>query len=826
MQITNNLRAAAQSTAKRFQLVLVLFLMATSGFQTVNAQDNDMCMMCHSDTELTGTRNGKTISVYTNQNILQRSAHAKTKCVSCHKDLMNADVPHESNLKRVNCGSCHTEHATQVENDIHSKLGIDNQPDCKSCHGTHDVSRISQVQNKSKTFCGQCHTNDVYSGKYHALSSITESCMTCHQGEPDYTKQLSQSIHQNLSCANCHGDIASNIDKHAENPLEHEEASCYTCHGDVAAIHKESIHGVSLTEGINEAAHCWDCHGSHEIISVESENSPVHPKHLAKTCGDCHDDPEFGKKFHMTVKSPAKNYSESVHGKLLENDSINGPSCTDCHGVHSIKNRIQEGSSISTANLPKTCGQCHEQAANEYQESIHWFAARKGVRSSPSCNECHTEHSISAVSNLEDRTEARIKQEETCVQCHQSLLLAERFGMNNEDLVGYQDSYHGMAVMRGDDGAAMCIDCHGVHAILPKEYENSTVHIDNVRETCQQCHPNAGQNFAASYSHTHGEETETSKINSIVEDIYIWLIVVVIGGMILHNLLIFFFEIREKYKKNKTKIRIPRLTPNEIIQHTILLTSFIILAITGFQLKFPDSAWSEALTSMGLTEPVRRITHRVSAVVMIALSIYHVVYLIITSRGRDVLRAIFPRYIDAKQAVQNVAYYLGLRKKEPAFDKFNYIEKAEYWALVWGTLVMGLTGFILWFPTLPGDNAPVWLIKVSETVHYYEAILATLAIIVWHWFFVMFRPKEYPVSLTVLDGKMTVDHFKEEHRDKFRKVMLDWHNLKSDKKKFNELNHYSRLFIKAVEKSGADTDEFLTQEIEKDDELKAMTEQE
>lgn len=822
MQSINYLLNAAGRPAVNLFRSAVIILLITGFAQNTFAQDNDMCMMCHSDTELTGQRNGRTISVYTDQNVLQNSAHATTKCVSCHRDLMNEDVPHKSNLERVDCGSCHKEYAEHVKTDIHSKLGIDNQPDCKSCHGTHDVKPIGQIKNPSKTFCGQCHQNDILTGKYHVLGNVTETCMTCHQGDTDYMGQIGQSVHQNLTCANCHGDIASDLDKHAEDPTEHAEAGCYSCHGDIAGIHKESIHGVSIQEGINEAAHCWDCHGSHSITQVESEESPVHPKNLVATCGECHDDPEFGKKFYMSVKNPAKMYSQSVHGKLLKNDSIDGPSCTDCHGIHNIKNRIQDGSTISAANLPKTCGQCHEEASDDYQQSIHWFAARKGVRSSPSCSECHTEHSITAVSNLDNRTRARIKQEETCIQCHQSLLLAERFGMDNEDLVGYQDSYHGLAVMRGDDDAAMCIDCHGVHAILPKEYENSTVHKDNVRETCQKCHTNAGQNFAESYSHTHGEDTQTSKINSIVEDIYIWLIIVVIGGMILHNLLIFFYEIREKYKKDKSKIRIPRLTPNEIIQHTILLVSFIILAITGFQLKFPDSAWSEMLTSIGLTEPVRRIVHRVSAVVMIALSVYHVIYLIVTARGRDVLRAIFPRYIDAKQALQNVAYYLGMRKKEPAFDKFNYIEKAEYWALVWGTLVMGLTGFILWFPTLPGDNAPVWLIRVSETVHYYEAILATLAIIVWHWFFVIFRPKEYPVSLTVLDGKMTVDHFKEEHRDKYRKVLADWHDLKSDKKSFKALNNYSRLFIKAVEKSGADTDEFLTREIEKDEELKAM----
>lgn len=805
--------------------VFVIISLFIFGFSpNLQAQSNDDCMMCHSDTELTGERNGRTISVYTNLNILNRSAHARTKCVSCHSDLRNAEVPHEMNLKTVNCGSCHTEYEQQVQNDIHAKLGVDGKPTCKSCHGTHNVKRIATVTNISKTYCGQCHTDNVYNGKYHIPGDIGETCMQCHDNSSEFKTVMSTSVHKNLSCGNCHGDIVSDIDAHSENPHKFSQANCYTCHGDVAAEHKQSIHGVSLEEGINEAAQCQDCHGSHHILPVESGDSPVHPKNLAATCGSCHDDPDFGKKFYMSARQPAAMYAQSVHGKLLENDSIKGPSCIDCHGSHTIKNRIQDGSTISAFNLPSTCGKCHKEATEDYQKSIHWFGAQRGVRMSPSCNDCHTEHSIEAVSISGDRTKTRIKQENTCVQCHRSPLLAERFGMNSEDLSGYQDSYHGLAVLRGDDEAAMCVDCHGVHAILPKEYESSTVHPDNVQATCQKCHEGSTKTFALSYSHSAEGDASVENINSIVQDIYIWLIIVVIGGMILHNLLIFFYEIREKYKKDKTQIRIPRLTKNEIIQHTFLLVSFIILAITGFQLKFADSSWSEALTSIGLTEPVRRIVHRISAVVMIVLSIYHVVYLFATARGRDVLRAIFPRMIDAKQAIHNVMYYLGMKKKAPAFDKFNYIEKAEYWALIWGTIVMGVTGFILWFPTLPGDSAPGWLIKVSETIHYYEAILATLAIVVWHWFFVIFRPKEYPVSLTVLDGKMTVHHFKDEHLDKYRKVLVDWHDLKSDKKTMKQINHYSRLFIKAVEKSGVDTDDFLTQEIEKDEVLKEMIE--
>ena len=98
-------------------------------------------------------------------------------------------------------------------------------------------------------------------------------------------------------------------------------------------------------------------------------------------------------------------------------------------------------------------------------------------------------------------------------------------------------------------------------------------------------------------------------------------------------------------------------------------------------------------------------------------------------------------------------YNLGLLPEKPRFDRFSYIEKAEYWALIWG-IVMGGTGMILWF-----DNTS-WLslklgFDIAQSVHYYEAWLATLAIIVWHFYFVIFNPGVYPMNLAWLTGQVS-----------------------------------------------------------------------
>ncbi len=779
-----------------------LFFIATIFFFSIqsNAQKIN-CLDCH-------------------ENSVSKSVHDKViNCNDCHSDIVNED--HTGKAKKVDCKKCHAALNAQMQNDVHHKLKQlpeAKSPNCKSCHGTHKIASPSTVKNKEKEYCGKCHKTKIMAAPYHAIASSNESCAKCHN-KKDHKLELSKSIHKNLSCANCHSYVVNNMANHKKAPKDGILADCYLCHSAIAKDHKESIHGLSLTEGINEAAQCWNCHGSHDIGSVISIKSKVYSINLPATCGKCHDDTTFIKKYSLSSNKPGKTYSESVHGRLVMTGSKNSATCVTCHGKHDIKNRIQYGSMISSVNLPNTCEKCHKEITEDYKKSIHWIAVKKGIRSAPSCNDCHSEHNIKAINTVNKRDEIKKIQDNTCLQCHQNLVLSQRYGMENMNVKSYQDSYHGLASSHGDKKAAMCVDCHNVHKILPKSHAESSTNKSNILNTCKKCHTNATETFANSYSHTT-QVSSAANIESIVKKVYFWLIVVVIGWMFLHNLLILIHEVRARYAKSKDSIRIPRFTKNELIQHTLLLSSFILLAITGFVLKFPDSVIGDLMYSLGLTELVRQWIHRISAIIMIALSVYHVVYLLFTSRGRDVLIGLFPNFSDLIQMKDTMLYYLHLSKKHPEYDNYNYIEKMEYWALIWGTVIMGLTGFVLWFPTIVGNWAPVWFIKVSEIVHFYEAILATLAIVVWHWFFVMFRPKEYPVSFTVFDGKMSVSHYKEEHRLKYYKVILEFIEMKNGNINSKKVSNYTKLFIGAIEKQGMTMQEFVDNELMNDARLK------
>lgn len=787
-----------------------------------------LCFDCHSDEELTMEVGKKSISLFVDSERFNNSVHGDMDCEDCHEDFDVDELPHKegNNIADVNCGNCHEDHAMQVKNDIHHRLKSivgDKSPECIDCHDYHYVKSPSKVRNKTSEYCSQCHSNLNFKDQYHAFSGVKDNvCGECHEAE-EFRGELLGSMHKELSCTDCHRYTAKNFSLHQDGVPNLQIADCSTCHSEEGKEHSESIHGLSLIQGINEAAHCWDCHGGHNVLSANDPLSKVYPMNLPKTCADCHSDTELLKELMITAFKPTETYTHSVHGRKFYGGDENAPNCTSCHGVHNIKSRIQSGSTINEMNIPTMCGQCHTKEMEEYQASIHWLYIKKGVKYSPNCNDCHSEHGQREISGNGNRIEAMRTQEETCMVCHENELLARRFGLSGNEPKLYQDSYHGLAVMRGDENAAMCIDCHNVHKILPRSHLESSVSDGNVVATCQKCHPDANEQFSKSYSHRSISE-ESLFVENLVRNLYFWLIVLVIGGMFLHNLLIYIYELRKNYRSRRDVVHIPRFTKNEVVQHLFLLTSFITLAITGFALKFPNSFWANGLMEMGLTEDLRQLIHRIAAVIMILTGVYHVLYLLFTHRGRFILKNLLPNWRDIQHAIQNIKYHLRLTDKYPEFDLYDYTEKAEYWALIWGTLIMGVTGFFLWFPTIIGPWAPVWLIKVSEIVHYYEAILASLAIIIWHWFFVIFRPSEYPMSFVWVDGQISLKNFRHHHEKKFKEVLLEWYKFKNGMIDRKDFSYFTLLMFDAFEKNNIDPDSVFLQELERDSKLKKWLE--
>jgi hypothetical protein len=181
-------------------------------------------------------------------------------------------------------------------------------------------------------------------------------------------------------------------------------------------------------------------------------------------------------------------------------------------------------------------------------------------------------------------------------------------------------------------------------------------------------------------------------------------------------------------------------------------------------LRFPDAWWVAGIRSVSDgVFAMRSMVHRGAAVVMILAGLYHIWYVSATRRGRELVFDLLPRLQDATDMIVVLKYNLGISTKRPTFGRFSYVEKSEYWALVWGTIVMGVTGFIMWF-----DNTFIGILTklgydIARTVHYYEAWLATLVIIVWHFYFVIFNPDVYPINRAFWKGTLTEEEMAEEH---------------------------------------------------------------
>jgi len=243
-----------------------------------------------------------------------------------------------------------------------------------------------------------------------------------------------------------------------------------------------------------------------------------------------------------------------------------------------------------------------------------------------------------------------------------------------------------------------------------------------------------------------------------VRNTYILMIIAVIGGMVGHNLLILRKKAMASLKDpNRTLVR---MTLAARIQHGLLASSFIVLVVTGFALKYPDSGLSWL---MGSSELVRRTGHRAAACVMIAGAIAHLFFAIFTREGRKFVLDMLPEPKDLTDVLVTLRYYLMPGSPRPMHKRFGYAEKAEYWAVVWGTFLMAATGLLIWFKLYATQTVPRWVIDVATTIHYFEAILASLAILVWHFYFVIFDPDIYPINWAWLDGKVTPHHYKEEH---------------------------------------------------------------
>ncbi len=669
------------------------------------------CLECHSDQTLSMQKNGRKVSLFVDEKAIPQSAHKSLECVDCHEKFDGDAVPHRSPMVRVECASCHDD--VGKKHTFHSQLGQSpmapsDATNCTRCHGTHAVAPV-----KALSFA-------------FADGGQVDACGKCHTREKEHF------------VASAHGRALAMKEQNAPD--------CLTCHREpvVAPEHGK----LTLEQKLAQTKQCESCHVGKPNVAGQALR---------------------GTKF-------VASFDRSVHGAALQKGEAKAANCVDCHGAHDMNRAMAANARVNKLHVADTCAQCHKKTAQEFNESVHAVALRKGNLDSAACTDCHGEHEILGKKDPLSPVHASNVAQQVCANCHASLKLTKKYGISSNTFQTFEDSYHGLAVRGGSVEVVNCASCHSSHLIKSQADPTSTISKENLAKTCGQCHPGANTRFAVGKVHVSPEagagHDGNDPILYIIATIYVILIVAVVGGMFLHNLLDFVKKIRRKLAIQKGLIEEEhvahrlylRMTAHERVQHAILVLSFALLVVTGFMLRYPEAWWVVGIRNVSdKAFEWRGWIHRLAGVVMILGGLWHVAYLAGTKPGRSLFRDLLPRWRDVTDPFRVLKYNLGLSPAKPAFGRFSYIEKAEYWALVWGTVLMGVTGAILWFENTSMGLFTKLGFDISRTIHFYEAILATLAIIVWHFYFVIFNPDIYPMNLAWLTGRMSEQEMLEEH---------------------------------------------------------------
>jgi cytochrome b subunit of formate dehydrogenase len=578
-------------------------------------------------------------------------------------------------------------------------------------------------------------------------------CLRCHTDVV-----VKSEVHQAQTCVDCHTNITSV--PHDALPADQKLTGNEIC----AGCHR--VAAKQLAKSVHEKRKCKNCHGpQHQIEAVSNPESPLSAVNQLKTCGKCHDEVVEG-------------YVTSVHGQGLLKSGLTeaAPTCSSCHGSHGIQLRDDPRAKISHANAPETCGRCHQLVLKEWRdESTHgelWKAGKPGPngQEGPVCTTCHfVGHTVS------DPTSALMRKRfpSECGGCHTSR-------MKN-----FRDSFHGKASELGYTAVAICSDCHTPHQNLPASDPRSSVNPANLADTCGKCHKSAARKAGFLTFDPHSDPTTPGGARKEVRWVYVFmttLLLGVFGFFGVHDLL---WLQRTLVGRLRGEFKAPHGGPGPYVRrfsraqvwlHVTVVSSFLLLAVTGLPLKFAEAAWApQIMNLLGGPETAGHL-HRFAAIVTFGYFLVHVlmmVYQAVVRRQRGLLwgpDSMVPQANDLTDLLANVRYFLYSGPR-PRLDHWTYWEKFDYFAVFWGVAIIGLSGLMLWFPGFFTAFLPGWALNAAYLTHSDEALLATGFIFLFHFFHTHLRPESFPMDPVIFTGRMPLERFKEERPVEYRRLV-------------------------------------------------------
>jgi cytochrome b subunit of formate dehydrogenase len=569
-------------------------------------------------------------------------------------------------------------------------------------------------------------------------------CAECHEDVV-----ISSPAHPDVICNDCHTNVTAEHQGNDLDPLTDGE-SCGECHGAALRTVGRSAH--------EDQATCIDCHnGPHEIHEVSDLASAVSAVNQIKQCGGCHNTPE----------SLVDGYLTSEHGKaLLLSGLIDAPSCSDCHGSHRIIDIASNRAPTSHENSPEVCGSCHLLLLEDWKNlSAHGLAWQEG-EDGPVCTDCHSTHSIADPTT----SASRLASADNCGSCHE------------EYLTTFRDSFHGKANDLGMVSGATCADCHTPHKNLRAEHPLSSVNPANLVATCSQCHDDVTELFTSFDPHNNPSDPDDNFAVYVVWLVMTSLLLGVFAFFGVHDILwlqrslvgVLRGEFEEEGDESGQYVR--RFNTMNIRMHIVIITTFLLLALTGLPLKFHAAPWAQQLINLLGGIDSARFIHRFAAIGTFGYMTYHLANLFIRrvfQKERGLLwgpNSMVPQPRDFSDFFANIRYFFYLGKR-PSGDRWTYFEKFDYLAVFWGVMIIGLSGLMLWLPGLFTSFLPGWTLNAAYVVHSDEALLATGFIFVFHFFHTHLRPESFPMDLVVFTGKMSLQRFKSERALEYQRLV-------------------------------------------------------
>jgi cytochrome b subunit of formate dehydrogenase len=403
-----------------------------------------------------------------------------------------------------------------------------------------------------------------------------------------------------------------------------------------------------------------------------------------------------------------------------------------------------------------------EPANGEESAAAEQITATNDARTKPVCTNCHQGHDLPHPRSAQ----FRLTMPDRCGNCHTQLQSS------------FSLSLHGKLTDLGYLPGARCSDCHGAHDILPVSNPESRLSSVNRRNTCAQCHSSVTDSFLEFDPHADARDAQRDPILYWVNVGLTWLLICVFTGFGLHTalwMLRSWMHVRKHGRPERLspgKVGFVRFQPVHRAAHTVLMISFLGLALTGLPLKYSHYGWAQSVSSVLGGFATTGLWHRIFGVANVGCLVFYCLWFagqLVFGPWNGMTRSRFvfgpdspvPNGRDLRDVGRMLRWFVGLGPK-PTFERWTYWEKFDIWAACSDIILIGSTGIILWFPTqfcalLPGEA-----LNLASVIHGKLALLATGFIFTIHFLNTHLRAEKFPMDTSILTGLVSVEELEEE----------------------------------------------------------------